>query len=339
MTHDSGTGNSSEDSSPSSIVSHPAIHQVHNGAPSPDDFTHSQDFWFADGSLIIICESTGFRVHAGILSLHCSVFRDMTCVGNPSGDRRIDGAAVVALDDTANDMACFLKALYFRREGPMRAKLPVRELGALLRLARKYMADSLQEETLEHLTILFPSTLESYRSSQRHLPLPPVFNPLEGVKIALDLHAPIILPAALYSSALLDPDSCDFYKKADVRVMRAIMVFHDRHTRNIFDMVTKMSYFRSPKSCYGKGSDGCKGVSQTIGYTIIDRYRALDFDIFKDRFVDQRSDAFWEDNKLCKECAGKLEPTKLANRLWEEDLPTYCVDRDWEDWEDVEAVA
>ena len=78
-------------------------------------FTASEEIWFEDGNIILVCESIGFRVYKGILSSLSEVFRDMFSIGNPSGDETFDGCAIVHLSDSALDILPFLKTLYDRK--------------------------------------------------------------------------------------------------------------------------------------------------------------------------------------------------------------------------------
>ena len=79
------------------------------------DFTKSLDIWYADGSVILVAEKTGFRVHTSILASACEVFRDMTAIPQPTGDdgsETCEGCPVLRLHDAAADLHHFLKAIY-----------------------------------------------------------------------------------------------------------------------------------------------------------------------------------------------------------------------------------
>ena len=92
------------------------------------------EFWFADGSIILLAGDVLFRVHKSFLARHSVVFRDMFSLPQPSqesplpptssGDGKIlecsdhemvDGCAVVRIHDTPGDVASLLYALY---DGP-----------------------------------------------------------------------------------------------------------------------------------------------------------------------------------------------------------------------------
>ncbi|KAI0046531.1 hypothetical protein FA95DRAFT_1559989 [Auriscalpium vulgare] len=47
-----------------------------HGAPAtfPVTVTKDEDYWFTDGSIVILCGDTGFRVHADFLAQYTAVF-------------------------------------------------------------------------------------------------------------------------------------------------------------------------------------------------------------------------------------------------------------------------
>ncbi|KZV63336.1 hypothetical protein PENSPDRAFT_691717 [Peniophora sp. CONT] len=47
------------------------------------DIDRHPDFWFIDGTAILLCGRTGFRVHAGVLRMHCAAFRELLPVRLP----------------------------------------------------------------------------------------------------------------------------------------------------------------------------------------------------------------------------------------------------------------
>lgn len=77
-------------------------------------------------------------------------------------------------------------------------KLSLSELSSLLRLSTKYIFPSLREEIIAHLNILFPKTLDDFRSPARKKLLPPDFNGITGVNLGRECDVPSILPSALY---------------------------------------------------------------------------------------------------------------------------------------------
>jgi BTB/POZ domain. len=84
-----------------------------NGDKLEDSFKPHADFWFVDGSVVIIVEATSFKIHQSVLSRHSDVFSGMFTVPQPARDDTIDGCPVVVLSqDKASDFVDVLKALY-----------------------------------------------------------------------------------------------------------------------------------------------------------------------------------------------------------------------------------
>ena len=66
--------------------------------PQPESLKRDEEFWYEDGTIILIAADVEFRVYRGPLEKHSAVFRDMLsfpqptkssapdCVSNPSSD-------------------------------------------------------------------------------------------------------------------------------------------------------------------------------------------------------------------------------------------------------------
>lgn len=83
--------------------------QIASSTPSP-----SSEFWLSDGNVILQAESTQFRVHKSVLSMHSTVFRDMFTVPQPDEQPKVEGCPIVHLSDAARDVDCLLGAFYAR---------------------------------------------------------------------------------------------------------------------------------------------------------------------------------------------------------------------------------
>ena len=75
------------------------------------DVKRDKDFWFDDGSVVLIAQTVGFRVYRELLAMRSQVFRDLFAVPQPSGGRLIDGCPIVHLSDTSVALKEFLAAL------------------------------------------------------------------------------------------------------------------------------------------------------------------------------------------------------------------------------------
>ncbi|OBZ65239.1 hypothetical protein A0H81_14734 [Grifola frondosa] len=171
------------------------------------------DLWFTDGSIILRAENTLFRVHMSQLSRRSGFFRDMFSLPQPCADLASDtdfleGCPVLRLHDAAEDLINLLKAIY---DGPTfgnHDRNDFRLVSGVMRLATKYLIDSLRKRALAHLSIPWPSTLkgwdarediarayEAERTAHRGHRYP---SPIDVINLAREVDAPELLPAAFY---------------------------------------------------------------------------------------------------------------------------------------------
>lgn len=74
--------------------------------------TQRTDFWFDDGSVILLADNVAFKVHRGVLARHSDVFRDMLSIPQPPDEAVFEGCCIVELYDSPADLWYLLKALY-----------------------------------------------------------------------------------------------------------------------------------------------------------------------------------------------------------------------------------
>ena len=70
------------------------------------------DFYFPDGSVVIIVEQTAFRVHKYVLARHSEVFNGMWDVPQPTLPDMFDGCPAVKLADSKTDFIDVMKVMY-----------------------------------------------------------------------------------------------------------------------------------------------------------------------------------------------------------------------------------
>jgi hypothetical protein len=70
------------------------------------------DFWFEDGSVVIVAQDKHFRVHQSILSRHSEVFADMFSIPQPPTQETLDGCPILKLNDELYDLVDLMKVLY-----------------------------------------------------------------------------------------------------------------------------------------------------------------------------------------------------------------------------------
>jgi len=119
------------------------------------------DIWRDDGNVVLQAETTQFRVHWSVLSLHSTFFRDMRSLPQPADQPTVEGCPVIELHDSAADVKHLLNALYnqllFTEE-----KLSFPFIAAIVRLGRKYDFKNLLAAAVQRLTYENPTTLDEY---------------------------------------------------------------------------------------------------------------------------------------------------------------------------------
>ncbi|TCD62385.1 hypothetical protein EIP91_006967 [Steccherinum ochraceum] len=174
------------------------------------------DLWFSDGSVILKAEDGLFKVHMSILSRHSVFFRDMFSLPQPpqtsplslGQDEVMEGCPMVTLQDSADDVASLLIALYDGMSLGDNGREDFKVVAGILRLSSKYMVDSLRTKALAHLTDAWPPSLRGWdlredRARQYEQDtgkgkgqLFP--SPIEVINLAREINAPSLFPAAFY---------------------------------------------------------------------------------------------------------------------------------------------
>ncbi|KIM34917.1 hypothetical protein M413DRAFT_32915 [Hebeloma cylindrosporum] len=81
-------------------------------APEPAIVRH-HEFYFSDGSVVIIVERTAFRVHQSILARHSEVFNGLWEVPQPSRMEVYDGCPSMHLSgDSVDDFVDVMRVIY-----------------------------------------------------------------------------------------------------------------------------------------------------------------------------------------------------------------------------------
>jgi hypothetical protein len=72
------------------------------------------DFYFPDGSVVIILDKTAFRIHKYVLARHSEVFNGMWDIPQPpmSDSDMYDGCPTVKLTDSKADFIEVMKVMY-----------------------------------------------------------------------------------------------------------------------------------------------------------------------------------------------------------------------------------
>ncbi|KAG5735841.1 hypothetical protein E4T56_gene9366 [Termitomyces sp. T112] len=172
------------------------------------------DYWYDDGSIIIIVEETAFRVHKSILSQHSDVFADLFTIPEPAAreSESLEGCSVVHLQDDLHDFTQVIKAIYkpfYFDELPQNADLRklLGFISGILKISTKYNLTRIRQKCIDILQGKFPTTLsgcEELVSSGYQYNATTV---VSAIPLARETNVPEILPWAFYISTNIDTDT------------------------------------------------------------------------------------------------------------------------------------
>ncbi|KAH9481913.1 hypothetical protein JR316_0006443 [Psilocybe cubensis] len=169
------------------------------------------DFYFSDGSVVIIVEKTAFRVHQSLLARHSDVFKGMWEVPQPQRADTYDGCPSVILQDSVNDFVDVMKVLYdtfhFDKINPDTSLSHlITFIAGILRISTKYNMLQLRNKCIDIIQEKFPSSL---KGCDEVLTRGIKYVPSEIVRIiplARETTVPKVLPWAFYLCAHISVD-------------------------------------------------------------------------------------------------------------------------------------
>ncbi|KAI1795300.1 hypothetical protein LXA43DRAFT_992275, partial [Ganoderma leucocontextum] len=180
------------------------------------------DFWFDDGTIVLIAQQTGFRIYRGLLASQSTIFADMLAASSSSSDEILDGCPVVQLTDSPHDLAHLLGVLlptspihYHMSKADQPRSFD--EVSAVIRLADKYHIESVQDHALRSLQRYhFTSNFDAFSGPpDTEISIEPI-HAIGAVNLAHLTDTPHMLPLALYKCCYLDDDALlAGWKRAD----------------------------------------------------------------------------------------------------------------------------
>lgn len=92
--------------------------------PEPKLYSQDTQFWYPDGTIIIVAQGIGFRIYKGLLAEASEIFRDMfdnaTPTPQPSQVKKsalhVDICPAVTVTDTAAEIRSLLNVLLHGRQ-------------------------------------------------------------------------------------------------------------------------------------------------------------------------------------------------------------------------------
>ncbi|KZT11166.1 uncharacterized protein LAESUDRAFT_642561 [Laetiporus sulphureus 93-53] len=174
---------------------------------------HHDEYWFAEGNIILAAGDVGFRVHSGVI-VHGSgspVFKDLFEYAQATPEESIDGCAVIEVTDDPEELADLLSVLYSASAIWVPTVIVTFDtIAACVHLGNKYQMDDVFEGSLDRLKSCFPTSFDDWeqlevgdtyiRSSVMEVQ---VTDAIRVVNLARTCECTELLPVALYICATL----------------------------------------------------------------------------------------------------------------------------------------
>ncbi|KAA1468956.1 hypothetical protein DENSPDRAFT_834460 [Dentipellis sp. KUC8613] len=308
-------------------------------------FNPDMNLWMLDGNVILVCDSVAYRVHQSILSRHSKVFKDMFAVGTPQGDETFQDCVVVRLQDSPVHFTALLKSLYDLRYPAFGAKLSLDMLRGLLLVANKYLFEELRKQTIEHLRLLFPRTLDDLSSSNRESIVPDDFSGLLGIQLSQEFHVPAILPTACFYAAHLsvtqifsNNDGPDRHVSMPAR--QACLLFKEKQLKTMYSDICETYIWRDKllTYCILGPNPNCKGFSHEDLHAFEEYYTRRVGGVIQETFFEFVICSIYAgmEGRVCASCWHNLSHVEkvIREKIWEA-VPVSC---NFKDWDDVDAA-
>ncbi|KAL1938144.1 hypothetical protein VTO73DRAFT_11973 [Trametes versicolor] len=182
---------------------------------------HDEEFWYDDGTIILIAGNVEFRVYKGILAEHSPVFSDMFSLPQPPQGAVTPGdppCPVVHVSDSPEDLRHVLRVYMPKSDpSPFSPDEPTFDaISATIRLGHKYQMSRLVEHSLDYLKQYYTDDFDTWTANDA--PGPPEFvarHAIGVVNLARLTGETSILPTAFLSCCSLGADIVDGLVRED----------------------------------------------------------------------------------------------------------------------------
>ncbi|GJJ09972.1 hypothetical protein Clacol_004197 [Clathrus columnatus] len=129
-----------------------------------NDWKRHPDLYLPDGTIVLLADTTVFRVYGGLLAKRSDVFQGLMESSQylPADGEVYDGCPLVQLQDDAKDVAHFLNATMGGQPMPY----PI--ASAILRLSSKYMVQSLRQQAIRHFGRIIPPSYDELNKVEKY---------------------------------------------------------------------------------------------------------------------------------------------------------------------------
>ncbi|KAH8827717.1 hypothetical protein DL96DRAFT_1600055 [Flagelloscypha sp. PMI_526] len=303
-----------------------------------------EDMFFEDGNLILQAENQVFKIYRGILAAQSSVFRDILSTPQPRKRRSdpsfMDGASVVQVQDSPEDLKYFLKAVFhsqFFPPVPYRTTTPI--LVGILRLSTKYDVPSLRTRALQHLATAFPTSLDRLSLNESDgwtFDIVDTAQRLTLTQVAYEVGALWALPIGLHKLSFLLPfDDLFDGNLASLREdhRRICLRVHNLHSHHCYSLTTFLVAPNATNTPYQHctSPDSCS-LSRYMWLSNIQRLVLLSEPRINPFYI--WGDHFWQPYRIgmCQACVEKdMQTWEIeVKRLWD-NMPKLMGLPPWEE--------
>ncbi|PAV20574.1 hypothetical protein PNOK_0320100 [Pyrrhoderma noxium] len=272
-----------------------------NESPAMTSESRQTDFWFNDGSVILVSGNVAFKVHKGQLSRHSEVFGDLLSVPQPPDEATFENCYIVELHDSPVDLWYLLKALYDGLYFKQLCSSDFANITGVLRLSSKYFIEHLRERCLSRLLIDWPCTLAAWDSREieatdsfgRYSPRSRFAHPILVINFAREMGLNHILPCAFYDLCRYGPskivagvpssdgscpiklgpkttESRDVHSYLSLSDLRIVLLGRERAQRVVATFIEEELNNREPASdCHNREYDDGERVCRESFYLIM----------------------------------------------------------------------
>ncbi|KAL1938256.1 hypothetical protein VTO73DRAFT_11707 [Trametes versicolor] len=205
--------------------------QTNAGSISFPVRTRDPEFWFEDGSVVLVAHGYGFRVFKGVLAHHSPVFQDMFSLPQPvlsapspssrTASEGVDPCPVVHLSDSPEDLRHVLRLCLPRSDSRFISfaadNLPFDMVSAIIRLGHKYQIQLMVTQGVQYLQRWFTDDLDTWAAAKLYEHDCPIKreHAIGVVNLARLVEEPSLLPTALLMCCSLDEDIVRGYTRED----------------------------------------------------------------------------------------------------------------------------
>ncbi|RPD58570.1 hypothetical protein L226DRAFT_572898 [Lentinus tigrinus ALCF2SS1-7] len=176
-----------------------------------------EEYWFEDGTIILLAGNVEFKVYACLLVKHSPVFKDMLSLPQPEdASSNPVRPPTVRLEDFPDDLKYVFEVIM-----PANAlhpfgfpKVDHDRLSAWIRIGIKYQIDGLVQEALEYLRQVYPDDLDVYWRENR-TERAKLLSPIGIVNLARLTGALDLLPVALMDCCQMESGIVEGFQRGD----------------------------------------------------------------------------------------------------------------------------